>query len=238
MGVNILNIDRLKEGLLMKAIEELNTELVKRDIQPITLNVIGGFALMIQEVRKDINAVTDVDYIGDNLPDQIEKISNRIGVKYGLGQHWINNDVLLSGTSLEDIEYSTGKLHFTNACQLDRIKINVLDKKDLLRMKVIAIDTSLSAVDFGGEFTRVKDFEDIKKLMDSLDIGPIELEEECGDYMLSDYTLDIVNLYMEAGLDAVNEFLEAKCSGIDLAENEEDLMQLYDELIDTYGKNF
>ena len=52
---------------------------------------------------------------------------------------------------------------------LDKIKINVLDTKDLLRLKIISVDTQLCSVNTREimEFTRYKDFADIKILMEA-----------------------------------------------------------------------
>lgn len=82
-------------------------------------------------------------------------IIDDVGMRYGLGRGWINNDCLLSGASLEDLEFVTGKLKFIH--KFDLISINALDKECILRMKLIAIDTSYSGMGEGGDFSRIKD---------------------------------------------------------------------------------
>ena len=156
-----------KERVVYQALERLDEELFEMKVAPFELNVIGGFALILEGIRVRSD-YTDIDYIGSRLPDKIREKIDEIGAEYGLGRGWINNDVLLSGSSLEEIQYCTGKLRFTHKFDLRVITINSLDLRDLLKMKVIAIDTSYMGIELGGEFTRTKDFKDIQDIMEML----------------------------------------------------------------------
>lgn len=210
----MMQIEKYQEDILLcKAVRDLDTELQKMNIKPFELHVCGGFALLLQEIRKEVEQYTDIDYIGEDLSADIESVIAEVGHKYNFGSDWINNDVLLTGSSLEDLEYTTGKLHFQKKMDLSVISVYALCKKDLLRMKVIAIDTSLSAIEFGGEFTRMKDFNDIKLLAEDLKWSLKDIQKECSAYICSPYTYDLVKMFIEEptkedGIKKVDEFIE------------------------------
>ena len=161
-----------KEKIVYKALEELDEIFHKKRVIPFELNVVGGFALTVQRVR--MSDYTDIDYIGATLPEELREIVDEVGIRYGLGRGWINNDVLLAGSDLKELELLTGKLEFVHAFDLRVITVNVLDKRCLLRMKIIAIDTSFAELDAGGGFARFKDFDDVLLLMDSLNFTALE----------------------------------------------------------------
>ena len=188
-----------KQTPMYKGLLELNKYFEKSGHPNVTLDVIGGFALIIHGIKDAY--VTDIDYVGNDIFSYEDmKVIDQIGVKHGLGRGWINNDVMLSGSTVEDLEISVGKLHFEEAFSLSHINVRVLDKKDLLRLKVIAVDTSLAALEFGGEFTRVKDLPDIKALMDDADMDILSLEMELWkDCDISDKTWEVIDEYLRGG---------------------------------------
>ena len=203
----MMDIYEYKDSPLFKSVIELNDALIKEDAEPITLNIVGGFALMVNDIRNK-NELTDIDYIGHDLPDKVEKISDAIGLKNHLGKGWINNDIMLAGMSMEDFELATGKLHFLEAFDLEKIKINVLETKDILKLKVIAIDTALSAIDNGGDFTRMKDFNDILALTDKLDIKLDDLGKMFKDHIINLNTVDAIKVYAEMGVKGVKDMVD------------------------------
>ena len=203
-----MDIYDYKDSPLFKSMIELNEALIKADTEPITLNVVGGFALMIHDMRNK-SEFTDIDYVGESLPEQVDKISQKIGVQNGLERHWINNDIMLIGSSLNEFELATGKLHFSKAFELEKIQINVLDTQDLLRLKVIAIDTALSAVDNGGDFTRMKDFRDIIKLSEKLSMPIDSFNERFKDNIVNVGTVAAIQTYKEHGPQAVSEMVKS-----------------------------
>jgi hypothetical protein len=160
---------------LLNAIEALDARLANA-VEPFELHIVGGFAMLLNKIRPSLKGATytDVDYLGENLPEVIKEAIQEVGIEFGLGKNWINNDVLLYGSTVDDLELLTGPLRFEKMRQLDVIAIYALVPKDLLKMKVLAVDTALMAVDAGGEFTRAKDLPDIKHLVDYLKIESIE----------------------------------------------------------------
>ncbi len=191
---------------LVAGIMDLERELSKRG-EYIELNVVGGFAMMMHGNR-DMEDLTDIDYVGGDLEYDISKICDKIGHAHNLGAGWINNDLMLPGTSVEDLEISTGKLHFDEAIDLPHVKVNILREDDLLRMKLISVDTSFSAVELGGDFTRAKDFPDVIKLMNKLGYSFEDLEKEFGEYLINPNTIDFINDFKEHGIDYVVEKLD------------------------------
>lgn len=182
-----------KEKLVYKALEELDNRLLKLGVKPFDLKVVGGFALMLENVR--LNDYTDIDYIGKPLDNSIKEIVDSIGLEYGLGRGWINNDVLMSGFDLDDIELSTGKLEFKHVTDMNVIRLYSLDKECILRMKIIAIDTSYMSAESTGSFDRSKDFKDIKLLMETIGVGMDELIIKTGEYVLNPQIYYLVNYY-------------------------------------------
>ena len=189
----MINIEQFKTTPMGQAVTELGTRLQKENMPPVSLNIIGGFALMMREIRNP-NDTTDIDYVGPTLPDKFNRISDEIGMKYHLGKGWINNDVMLSDISMDDFEFATGELH----------------EKDLLRMKLISVDTSLTAIEMGGDFTRMKDLPDVKTLMDRQQIKPDQIEEKFGEFLISDTTPQIIQTYYTEGTEGVTREIDRR----------------------------
>jgi len=191
-----------KESTLIRALEDLDERLFikyKGNISPIELNVVGGFALMMNKIRLNPNEFTDIDYIGDELTKEVRELIDEVGIEYNLGKKWINNDVLLAGSSLEEIQFAVGALHFKKMLELKVFIINVLEPRDLLRMKVVAIDTSLMAAGLRGEFTRTKDFKDVKSIMEFLGFSTADLIRESSDYVMENETFKLIKEYIKTG---------------------------------------
>lgn len=181
---------------MYKALKQLDEELFEENVKPFRLNAVGGFALMMREIREK-NDYTDIDYVGDALDPKIQKIVEKVGKENGFESDWVNNDVMCSGCTLEDFEFATGKLHFSPVLtDFKVVQLYALEKEDLLRMKVIAIDTMLVSVkETGGVFTRVKDFADIRALMEDLQMSVKNIHEKWGDYILEKDTYALIGYY-------------------------------------------
>lgn len=200
------NVDDLKNSPMGDALVELDNIMNKTDCPPITLNIVGGFAMMIHGLRK-VTEETDIDFVGYELPIKIKSISDMVGQKHGLGTDWINNDLMLSGITLDDFELSTGKLHFVRAFKLHKITVNVLIREDLLRLKLIALDTALTAVELGGDFSRMKDVPDTIKLLENLETEIKAAMQDNSFYVRNQNIPTILNLYKKEGPEAVSKYI-------------------------------
>lgn len=166
-----------QEILINRALIELDEELYSMGVEPFDLKVVGGYALILETIRHK-NEMTDIDYVGPDLSREVAEVSNRIGMKYGLGSGWINNDVLLTDGSIESLSIAVGvPLRFTKAFELSVITVYRLDAYGLLCMKLNAIDTSLVATEYEGAFTRKKDFPDIIALKNKLGLSWNDLRD-------------------------------------------------------------
>lgn len=204
-----IEVSEQNQSQMIDKLMQLDDILTQKGCKPITLNVVGGFSLILQGIRKDPNAMTDIDYVGDVLPDNMAQIIDDFGVKNNLGTGWINNNVLLMGSTLEELEFSTGKLHFEDALQLKTLNIKMLCKEDLLRMKVIAIDTNVMAKSLGGDFTRFKDFQDIKDLMTALNYSMLDLEMSTYKYVEEqDKTYQLIETFIEKGTKETTKMID------------------------------
>ncbi len=189
-------VEKYKQTEMYKALEELNSKMKEIGADSMQLNVVGGFALIVDGIRE--GDFTDIDYVGKQAyADSLKPVIDEIGLKHGLGRGWINNDVMLAGTSLEDLEITTGKLHFHHMFDMEKISVDILDAKDLLRMKVIAVDTAYTATELGGEFSRAKDLTDIDLLMRHRNMELIDLELETYKYVINEKTYDMIDEYIK-----------------------------------------
>lgn len=229
-----------KDFPLLDAIKDLDRELGKHGVEPFELRVVGDFALLLNDIRKGKNAYTGIEFVGDDLKGLTKDIVKEVGLKHHFGSGWINNDFLLAGSNLEDLEFSVGKLHFHNALSLPNIKIKSLDMMDLLRMKAILIDTEVSALDYGGDFTRVTDLNDMVLLAKNQDVDLTEYLSELEDqgYIIDDKTSALILDYEKTGECHFEKIVRETRAGIlhdfekpDM-ENENDM----DELINALGQ--
>lgn len=200
----MINIEDYPSAPLIKGIKDLNECLKEQNVH-ITIDAVGGFAMLMQGNRNP-NNYTDIDYVGADFSSEVIDAIKIIGRKNGMEDAWINNDLMLKGQSIEDFECSSGKLHFTHAFSLSNITVNVLDPDDLLRMKVIAIDTALTAISLGGDFTRAKDFDDIAVLLND-EFDESKLLNLCGEYIINEKTLPVISEYIKNGLDAAKKMI-------------------------------
>lgn len=194
-----------REKVVYKALEEFDSRLYDMGAKPFELKVVGGFALLLEQIR--MNDYTDIDYVGKPLDKDVSKLVDQIGLEYGLGRGWLNNDVMMSGLDLDEFEYATGELKFNHVADLKVISLYALDKSSILRMKVIAIDTSYMAAENDGDFTRAKDFKDVKLLMESLGCSMKQLKDETEEFVLNPQIYYVIQYYNKfGGIEKLNSF--------------------------------
>jgi hypothetical protein len=160
------------------------------------IQVVGGYALQVNRIRTDVDEATDIDYIGQPLPDAVKERVNEVGVQFGLGSGWLNNDVLLSGNAdVGSIELSTGPLRFRplHIAGLTHFRVEVADPVSLLRMKLVAVDTQLTMfVDSRrmADFTRGKDLADIRLICEHENLNRATLGALVGEMSADGYLIE------------------------------------------------
>lgn len=204
----MINKDQLAGTPMYEALKDLAEKMNKNNMPPVELNVIGGFALMLHGVRP-ADRITDIDYVGTELPDVLNQLIEETGRIHSMEPGWINKDGMATGIGMDDFELSTGVLHFEPALSIGNININILKEKDLLRLKVIAVDTAMTELEATGEFARIKDFHDIYLLMNKMNMRPEDAIREYNDYMIcypdtGDLIHAIANNGPDGGLEVVN----------------------------------
>lgn len=219
------------EGTPMyEALKDLAEKMNKEKMPPVELNVIGGFALMLHGVRP-ATGVTDIDYVGKDLSAGLNQLIEEIGRAHNMEPGWINKDGMATGIAMEDFELSTGVLHFTPALTIGDITINVLEEKDLLRLKIISIDTAMTELEATGEFARIKDFHDIYELMNKMKMKPEDAIREYSDYMICyPDTGDLIHAIMDDGPDGGLSVIEIKKHEFDDSINDNYESNLLDNI--------
>lgn len=204
--------------VLLRALRELDFRL-RTKVRPFELKVVGGGAMLLGGISQYHNQYTDIDYIGENLENFVEqdaiRIIQEVGLEFNLGKHWINNDVILPGTDLEDIEYTTGELHFEIVEEMEVITVYALVPTDILRMKAIAVDTQLSVIGSTGEFTRKKDWADIREISEYLGLDKKGVTNIIDCYMYDPFSIKVINKICSTSNDCegdneVEEFIKTK----------------------------
>lgn len=223
----MVNKTQLEGTPMYEALKDLAVKMNNKNMPPVELNVIGGFALMLHGVRP-ADGVTDIDYVGGDLSDGLNRIIEETGREHGMEPGWINKDGMSFGISMEDFELSTGELHFTHALSIGNITINILNEKDLLRLKVIAVDTAMTELEATGEFARVKDFHDIYLLMDKMGMTAEDAVREYADYMICyPDTGDLIHAITNSGPDGGLSVIENKKQEFEAAQKGEPRHSLF-----------
>lgn len=206
----MIDRSRLEGTPMYEALKDLAEKINKKNMPPVELNVIGGFALMLHGVRP-ADGVTDIDYVGKDLSIELNRLIEETGRTHDMEPGWINKDGMATGIGMEDFELSTGVLHFVPALTIGNITINVLEERDLLRLKIIAVDTAMTELEATGEFARVKDFHDIYELMNKMDMSPEEAIREYSDYMICyPDTGDLIHAIANKGPDGGLSVIKSK----------------------------
>jgi hypothetical protein len=141
----------------------------------VQLFIVGGYALQLAGVRKDPTEATDVDYIGQTFTGETKAAIDEVGLKFGLGKGWLNNDLFLVGSeSVADIEFAVGPIEFVHREDLvfNHFDIFTATAESVLRMKIQAVDTTLVPLleqSGAAEYVRPQDFSDIKAICTELE---------------------------------------------------------------------
>ena len=136
--------DKIRELLnnqkkLCDALMDLDEKFYKLNIVPFEVKIIDDFVLIdepivsINDRKKNISS-----------SDEIKGIIKEVGDLYQLNNNWFSDDMTLANKSLKDLEWITGKLTFHEKMNMAIITVNVLDFIDILRMKIITLDSIIS----------------------------------------------------------------------------------------------
>jgi len=189
----------LQNSTLFRALTDLDNELRELVKEPIELNTIGGFALILNNVRKNPDEYTDIDFVGQDFDSKIRSIIGKVGMRHNLGQNWLNNDVSAIDSSIESLELMVGEVEFKPILEMQSLKLNAARPEDILRMKVVAIDTWIMAMPENEPYTRTKDFGDIELLLKHTSKNLNTLKAETNEYVIMPETYALIEEYLEHG---------------------------------------
>lgn len=65
---------------------------------------------MILHGVRPADGVTDIDYVGSDLSDDVNRLIEETGRAHTMEPGWINKDGMATGIGMEDFELSTGAL--------------------------------------------------------------------------------------------------------------------------------
>lgn len=133
MDKNKLNVIISGEKLVCEALEYLDEQITKTGIikRPISVKIITNFALLEDPI------------VGDK--DKFNQLLLEISEMYQLDRNWLNNDLSNANIDLKSLEWNIGKLSFHLKEQLRNITIESLDLTDILKMRIISLDSLITA---------------------------------------------------------------------------------------------
>ena len=210
-----------------KALIDLADKMNKENMPPVTFNVIGDFVLMMHD-----NYPLDSSYAGTDFSGNLNRLIDEVSDFHHMKTGWLNKDGIATGISMSDFEVFIGKLHFSHALTVDDTKINVLDEKDLLRLKVIAVDASMMDLEATGDFSRTEDFQDICDLIDKMEMSPEDMIREYSDYMLCyPDTGDLIHAIANGGPDGGLSVIDRKKQEFEALARGEHIIDPFDDFL-------
>ena len=165
-----------KDTVIYDALYDLDNLLSMQHAAPLKLSVVSTFALNTgkdEVMRDDKNAYPSLSFLGANLSPEVQEAVKLVGFKHNLGADWLNNDLVLSGVTIEDLEIECGKLEFEPAnLRLHSIDIESATPETVLKLYILAIDTELFGFyyDTTAAFTRESELHDIINITKEYDI--------------------------------------------------------------------
>jgi hypothetical protein len=180
-----MNIEGIENISIGKALLELDERLFKLGVKPFDIKVYGGFALLLNKIRPNPNAYTDIDLFGGDSDFSVEvnQVIKDVAIDFGLPIGWINH-ALGQTEDFKDVEMLFGKLKFKKPIYLHVITIYYLDIMSLLKMKIFAVETEWMAERY--DLRRPKDIEDIKEIIKARHLTFEDLKQVSEDIVIDE----------------------------------------------------
>lgn len=87
----MINKEQLSGTPMYEALVSLAEKMNEKNMPPVELNVIGGFALMLHGIRP-ADGVTDIDFVGTDLSNELSVMIEETGREHRMEPGWINKD--------------------------------------------------------------------------------------------------------------------------------------------------
>lgn len=156
------------------ALEKLNEKLEAKDLS-ISINAIGGYAMLTYGLRSANDYTEDIDSVTEKYKPEICDLIKEVSDEMNLQEDWLNT----SATELEEVKSSVNQMSWNLVESFSNIKLYVCDIDSLILLKA-------KAVDMGGLVPRKTDKKDLIKLLKSQNIYNMDdLEQSQYSYIMS-----------------------------------------------------
>lgn len=218
----LLNGVRIMNGFRMAlALQELSDTLTRAGVDDrINLNVVD-----FDREHCLLNCVGDI-------PSEVVDFMREVGEQFDMPENWINTGYCMPHNSVENFEKTVGKLHFEKNAddQIGIFNLNFLEDRDLLRVKLMVVETEYAAVEYGGQFDRFSDIRDILDLKSKLDLDYIGMEKLANGYLIGDEVFDVISAYEFEEETGVNKLIAEMQRNSDLDKDLKELMDSEKEM--------
>ena len=160
--------EQSSKQLLLKALETLDGRLASAGCDPIEIRIVGGFALILHDIR-ETGFTEDIDSMTRDFDPNVKQMIAQIGKDMGLKLGWLNADMVLDDPEI--ISMIIGETHFDDYGKYQVLKVKLADMTTLLKLKIVAAgDTFLVHDDIEHE----RHARDLVALLKSLNINSKE----------------------------------------------------------------
>jgi hypothetical protein len=129
---------------LLQALSVLDEKLCEAGSEPIEIRIVGGFALILHNVREN-GFTQDIDSMTRDFEPKVKALIAQTGKELGIKLGWLNADMVLDDPEI--IELIVGETNFEEYGSYEVLIVKVADLPTLLRLKIIAAGDNLLVQD-------------------------------------------------------------------------------------------
>jgi hypothetical protein len=126
--------------LLLCALSSLDGRLAEAESDPVEVRIVGGFALILHDVR-ETGFTQDIDSMTRDFEPQVKRLIAQTGKELGIKLGWLNADMVLDDP--EVISMVIGETNFEDFGDYRVLNVKVADLPTLLKLKIVAAGDTL-----------------------------------------------------------------------------------------------
>lgn len=150
--------------LLLRALNTLDQKLLALGSDPIELRIVGGFALILHDLR-ETGFTQDIDSMTRDFEPNVKKLIAETGKELGLKLGWLNADMVLDDPEI--VSAIIGETNFEDYGNYQVLRVKVADLPTLLKLKIVAAGDTLLIED---DIEHERHARDLVALLKALDI--------------------------------------------------------------------
>lgn len=154
--------------ILLQALSTLDQRLEAIGSDPIELRIVGGFALILHDIR-ETGFTQDIDSMTRDFEPDVKRLIAEIGKELDLKLGWLNADMVLDDPEI--ISVIIGDTNFDDFGDYRVLKVQVADLPTLLKLKIVAAGDTLLVRD---DIEHERHARDLVALMKALDIDTVD----------------------------------------------------------------